>query len=394
MRKISIVTFSRSEYSSCLPIMRAIQEDSDLELHVVASGSHLLTDFGLTVNEIERDGFDCERVEMALASDSSEDIAKSVGLGTMGFAQNFARFRPDLVLLTGDRLELLAVACVALPMHIPIAHVSGGDITEGAIDNQVRHGISKMSHLHFVSMKSHGKRLIQMGEEAWRVSVTGDPALDLVRHMKVLSREEVSRRLGIELCPPVLIVTYHPATLGSADPADEIKSLLESLDDVDGTAIFTYPNADAGNRVVIECIQDFVRRKKAARLYENLGQAGFYGVLSHADLMVGNSSSGIWEAPSFSLPVVNIGERQKGRLRADNVIDVPTARMDDIKAAIQRGLSPAFRARLYNMTNPYGDGYATQRIMKILKTVKLDLTLLQKRFVDLAFEKQATEGTI
>jgi UDP-hydrolysing UDP-N-acetyl-D-glucosamine 2-epimerase len=382
MRSIGVATFARSDYSSCLPIMRAIQADPGLELHTFVAGMHLSPEFGQTLKHIEADGFVIhERIEMLLSSDTPEGIAQSIGLGAIGFAHRFTRFRPDILLLVGDRFELLSAVCAALPFTIPIAHVSGGDITEGAIDNQVRHAISKMSHLHFVAMQIHADRLIQMGEEPWRVLVTGDPALDLLRHMRWLSRTELSESLGLELSPPILVITFHPTTLGATPVSEEINNLLAALGRVQGTLVFSYPNADAHSRVIVERLRAFVDSRPGSGLYQNLGQLQYYSLLSYADLMLGNSSSGIWEAPSFYLPVVNIGDRQRGRLRAGNVIDVP-AEAESIYAAIQRGLDPAFRAALNYQPNPYGDGQAAARIVKALRNVELDACLLRKKFID------------
>jgi UDP-hydrolysing UDP-N-acetyl-D-glucosamine 2-epimerase len=382
MRSVGVATFARSDYSSCLPIMRTIQADLDLELYTFVGGMHLSPEFGQTVKQVETDGFVIhDRIEMLLSSDTPEGTAHSIGLGVIGFAHSFARFRPDILLLVGDRFELLSAACAALPFNIPIAHGSGGDITEGAIDNQVRHAISKMSHLHFVATQVHADRLIQMGEEPWRVFVTGDPALDLLHHMKWLSRSELSERLGLQLSPPILVITFHPTTLGTISVSEEINNLLAALGRVQGTLIFTYPNADARSRVIVEQLHTFVDSHPGSGLYQNLGQLQYYSLLSHADLMVGNSSSGIWETPSFHLPVVNIGDRQRGRLRAGNVIDVPPE-VESIYAAIQRGLAPAFRATLNNCPNPYGDGQAASRIVDVLRNIELHASLLQKKFID------------
>lgn len=383
MRRIGVATSTRSDYSSYLPVLRAIASDPGLELHLLVSGMHLSPEFGYTVTEIEADGFTIhERIEMLLSADTPAAIAKSIGLGTLGLAQSFANLQPDLLLVVGDRFELLAVAAAALPFGIPIAHVSGGDITEGAFDNQVRHAISKLSHLHFVSMQKHADRLIQMGEESWRVIVTGDPALDLLHQITLLTRAELSAVLELELEPPVLLVTFHPTTLGTASVAEEIDCLLEALSHVQATMIFTYPNADTGNREIIERIQRFAASRPRAQCFTHLSQVGYYSLLAQADLMVGNSSSGIWEAPSFHLPAVNIGDRQRGRLQAGNVLDVGF-NVDDILSAIQRGLTAEFRASLSDIRNPYGDGYAAPRIVNTLKNVKLGPGLLQKKFVDL-----------
>ena len=379
---IGAVTTSRADYSSLAPILRLIHEDPDVRLLLFVGGTHLAPEFGLTVRNIEADGFEItDRIEMLVASDTPQAIAKSFGLGVIGFADSLTRFRPDIVLIVGDRFEMLSVACAALPLGIPIAHVSGGDVTEGAIDNQVRHAITKMSHIHFVNMEAHAKRLVQMGEEPSRVVVSGDPALDLVHQMKFLTKQELSECLGLELTSPILMISFHPTTLGSAEFGQEVESLLGALSRIQATLVMTYPNADSGNRTIIEHMQEFAAKRPNAHLFTNLGQEKYYSLLAQADLMVGNSSSGCYEAPEFRLPVVNVGDRQRGRLRAANVIDV-CADADAIQDAIKRGLDPSFRASLQHLKNPYGDGGASPRIVDTLKRIELGTQLLQKPFVD------------
>ncbi len=388
MKRIGVVTTSRADYGSLLPILRAMQSDPEVELLLFVSGMHLSRAFGFTVREIETDGFPItDRVDMLLASDTVQAVAKSIGIGMMGFADSLAHYRPDVVLIVGDRYELLAVVSVALGLCIPIAHVSGGDVTEGAIDNQVRHAISKMSHLHFVAMQAHADRLMQMGEESWRVFVTGDPALDLLYQTKLLTRKELDESLGINLDPPVLLVTLHPTTLGSVPVAQEIDGLLTALSRITAAIIFTYPNADAQSEIIVKRIQDFTAGRSDARLFFNLGQRKYYSLMAQVDLMVGNSSSGIWEAPSFRLPVVNVGQRQQGRFRAGNVIDVD-GDADTIYRAIQRALEPSFRASFRALQNPYGDGQAASRVVEVLRRLTGDSRLLQKRFVDLPVTRQ------
>lgn len=380
MRRIGVVTTSRADYSSVLPVARLISDDRDLELLLFVSGMHLAPEFGLSVREIEAEGLPItDRVEMLVASDTPQAVAKSIGLGVIGFAESLTRARPDVLLVVGDRFELLSVVCAALPLAIPVAHVSGGDLTEGLIDNQVRFAITKMSHLHFVAMQSHADRLRQMGEEVWRVHVTGDPALDLIDQMKFLSRAELSESLGLELKPPIIVVTFHPTTLGAVSVTEEVTALLTALDRAPGTLIFTYPNADTEGRTIIERIRSFVQRRSSAALFINLGQVRYYSLLAQADAMVGNSSSGAWEAPSFRLPVVNVGERQRGRRFVENVVDAPVD-ADAIHAAIRRALDPAFRASLRDVRNPYGDGHAAPRILEVLRSVESGPRLLQKRF--------------
>ena len=390
MKRIAVVTFARSDYAACLSIARLIAADPDLDLYLVVSGMHLSPEFGYTVREIEADRLEIsERVEMLLSSDSAEGLAKSLGLGTLGLAQCFARSRPDVLLLCGDRLELLCVASAVLPFGIPMAHVSGGEVTEGAIDNQVRYAVTKMSHLHFVAMAPYAERLIRSGEERWRVHVTGDPALDVLHETPIMSREELSRCLGVELAPPVIVMTLHPTTLSLTSQTEELPVVLSALSRIDATLIITYPNADPHGRAIVEGIGTFVRTRPRARVFPSLGQKTYYSLLSYADAMVGNSSSGIWEAPSFRLPSVNVGERQKGRIRPRNVIDVGVE-ADAIGQALRRALAPSFRASLIGLENPYGDGKSAARIVEILKEVELGPRLLQKRVVDDGGETAST----
>ncbi|MFC1834166.1 UDP-N-acetylglucosamine 2-epimerase [Thermodesulfobacteriota bacterium] len=383
MRCIGIATFSRAEYSSCRAILRAIADDPELTFHLIVGGSHLSRELGYSISEIEADGFPiADRIEMPLHSDTPECVATSIGLGTIALARCFARCAPDVLLVVGDRTELLALASAAVPFRIPIAHVSGGDITEGSIDNQVRHAMTKMSALHFTTTTESSYRILQMGEEPWRVSVTGNPALDLIREMQFLPRRKLEERLGIRLNSPLVLVTLHPATLGAVSVADEAEALRKALEDVAGTLIISSSNADEGGRLVMDRLHRLAKTHPRAKVFPNLGQHVYYSLLAIADLMVGNSSSGIWEAPSFRLPVVNVGERQKGRLRAANVIDAkPEA--EDIRRGLNVALGADFRRSLANLTNPYGDGFAAQRIVSRLKTVELTPSLLKKPFVDL-----------
>lgn len=381
MKRIAPITFTRAEYSSFVPILRALSEDQEFETQLIVSGTHFSPLFGTTVDEIQKDGFPiAARVPMDVDSDSPTSVAKAVGNAMNGLAESFSRLKPDLILLIGDRLELLAAATTALAFRIPVAHVSGGDVTEGAIDNQVRYAITQLSHLHFVGLEEHAQRLLRMGEEPWRVHQVGEPALDLLADMPILSREELSQSLGIKLEPPVLAVTYHPTTLGTTSASEEIKSLIQALDQVPGTLIITMPNADVEWKVIMERLQKFSAKRPTAQIYPSLGALRYYSLLSHADLVVGNSSSGIWESPSFKIPVVNIGDRQKGRFKAANVIDVP-CNSKAILEGIKRALTKEFRNTLANLQNPYGDGKAALRIIDVLKKTRLDKSLGAKKLV-------------
>ena len=382
MRNVGVVTVSRSDYGIYLQILRKIQKDPEFNLYLIVAGMHLSPEFGLTVNAIETDGFKVgDRVEMLLSSDTPEAIAKSMGLGTIGFAQAYARFRPDILLVLGDRFEMHAAVVAALPFKIPVAHIHGGEITEGAIDNSLRHSITKLSHLHFVSTEEYARRVRQMGEESWRVIVSGSPGLDNICRIKLLTREELAERIGVALNKSPLLVTYHPASLEYEQTEWQIKGLLEALRAFDLPIVFTATNADTNGRIITRIIEEFIRCNPSAKLSASLGTQAYFSLMSVAAAMVGNSSSGIIEAPSFELPVVNIGTRQRGRIRAKNVIDVGYEHRE-IANAIRRAISPEFRAGLNGLVNPYGSGGAASVIVTHLKKVTLDNRLVVKSFLD------------
>lgn len=384
-RTIGVVTVGRSDYGIYLPILRLILSDQNLKLHLIVAGMHLSPEFGLTVQAIEADGFEIgDKVEMLLSSDTPEAIGKSMGLGVIGFAQAYARFRPDILLVLGDRFEMHAAALAALPFKIPVAHIHGGEITQGAIDDALRHSITKLSHLHFVSTEIHRRRIIQMGEEPWRVVVSGAPALDNLHFLRLASREELNIRFGLGLDRPPLLVTFHPVTLEYEQTEWQVSELLKALQSIDLPLVFTMPNADTNGRVITQMLESFVKGRTSAWLVPNLGQAGYFSMMACAAAMVGNSSSGIVEAPSFGLPVVNIGARQLGRVRAKNVIDVGYEH-DEIIAGIRKAITPEFRAGLQGIGNPYGDGRASEVIVKHLREADLDNRLVVKQFMDLTF---------
>jgi UDP-hydrolysing UDP-N-acetyl-D-glucosamine 2-epimerase len=320
---------------------------------------------------------------MLLSSDTPEAIGKSVGLGIIGFAQVFASFQPDLLLVLGDRFEMLAAVVAALPFAFPIAHIHGGEVTQGAIDESIRHSITKMSHLHFVATQQYAARVIQMGEEPWRVTVSGAPALDQLATVHYLDLPALEGRLSLALQPAPLLVTYHPVTLEYTETAHQIAALLDALAAIDRPIVFTYPNADTAGRVIIAAIEKFVASQPRARVVPNLGMATYFSLMRHAAAMVGNSSSGIIEAASFGLPVVNVGNRQRGRLHSANVVDVDCSSAE-IVSAIHEVTSSTFRESLVDLVNPYGDGNAAARIVHVLGSVELGEQLIQKPFHDLA----------
>lgn len=383
MRTIGVVTVARSDYGIYLPILHAIQRSPDLHLHLIVSGMHLSPEFGTTLANIKQDGFPIgDQFEMLLSSDHAEGTAKSVGLGIISFAQSYARVRPDILVVLGDRTEMLAAAVASIPFNIPLVHIHGGEVTEGAIDEVIRHSMTKMSHLHFVSTEQYGLRIQQMGEEPWRVHVTGAPGLDNIRSIQLYSPEELTELLELPSGKPPLLVTFHPATRSAQDTIYHISELLSALHSVEYPILFTYPNADTSGRYIIQAIEQFVSEHSNAKVVANLGTRAYFSLLNYAAAMIGNSSSGIIEAPSFKLPVVNIGDRQQGRLQGQNVINVDYER-NSVLAGIRQATSASFKSSLVNMKNPYGDGTAAERIVDVLRNCPLDDKLLKKRFVDL-----------
>lgn len=383
MRKIGVVSVARSDYGIYKPILNKIQKDSELDLYLMVSGMHHSPEFGMTVRDIESDGFTIgDQFEMLLSSDSPEGVAKSVGLGTVGFAQSFSRFRPDILLVLGDRFEMLSAVVASLPFKIPVAHLHGGESTEGLIDEPIRHSITKMSHLHFVSTDVYAKRVIQMGEEPWRVYMSGAPSLDNLNDISLLDQAALHKQTGLDLKNDTLLVTYHPVTLEYEHTAEQVNALLKALEETGQHIIFTYPNADTQGRLIIEMIQRFVARYNKAQIATNLGTQAYFSLMNCASAMIGNSSSGIIEAASFELPVVNIGNRQRGRVHGLNVLDVGYE-YSDILNGIRQVTSAPFRDALKDLKNPYGYGQAAELIVNQLKIIELDDRLLMKRFHDL-----------
>ena len=381
MRRIGVVSVARSDYGIYRPLLRAIHGDAEVELWLYVGGMHLAANFGLTIREIEKDGYPIRaRVEMVGSDDTPSGVGKMVARGLAGFAELFGRERPDVLLVLGDRTEMLAPAVAALPWRIPVAHLHGGEASEGATDELVRHALTKLSHLHFPSLAVYADRIRQMGEDDWRIMVVGALSLDALRDFTPTPLQELCRTHGWSFTEPPLVVTFHPATQELEDTPEQLGELLGALESCGRPLLFTAPAADASGRLVLERIRRFVNSNSRAALVESLGQQGYFSLLARAPAMVGNSSSGIIEAASFHLPVVNVGSRQDGRVRAGNVIDVE-CRRDSIARAMQRALDPAFRRSVTSLPNPYGDGHAAERILERLKTVALDERLLRKRFV-------------
>lgn len=383
MKSLAVATFARSEFSSLLPLLRQLRDSDELESHLIVGGSHLEDGAGYTYSAIQKEGFEADYlVPMPLVDDSAASFARALSQGLQRLADIFATQSFDMIMVVGDRLELLSVLAAAIPFGLAIAHISGGDVTEGALDDQVRHAVSKASHLHFVSMEKHAERLRQMGEEDWRVKVTGDPALDLAVSSKLSPRTVLEEHLGLTLSSPVILVTHHPTTLSDLSATEEVNAVLDGLEAFgEATVVMTRPNLDPGNLAILSRMEDFANKRPTRRvLVPNLGSL-YYSMIAHSDVMVGNSSSGIWEAPSFKKPVVNVGSRQDGRLKAANILDTPPV-SKEISQAIRRALSQDFRSGLSDLRNPYGDGNAAMRIVKEIIAAPGGIKLLKKRFVE------------
>ncbi len=385
-RKIAVVTTSRADYGHLYWPLRELQKHPDVQLELIVLGAHLSPEFGATIREIEKDGFAiAAKIECLLSSDSDVGMAKTIGVATLSLADTLGAMRPDILLLIADRYEMLAPASVALALRIPVAHIEGGEISEGAIDDAVRNALTKMSHIHFTSTETAKRRIIAMDEEAWRVHRAGAPSLDHLRRSTLLGRAELEARLGIALHKPVTVVAYHPVTI-ARDTVQEADALFAALERVSGQILFCYPNADAGSRELIARTRTFATAHHNAHIdalvdahvFVNLDTVTYWSLLRQADLFLGNSSSGIMETPSLALPAVNIGLRQQGRERARNIVDA-AADVAAIVAAVKHARSEEFRATLAGMSNPYGDGRAAEKIAEVLTTVALTQDLLMKR---------------
>ena len=384
-RRVCIITGTRAEYGLLYWLMREVQDDPDLVLQIVATGMHLSPEFGLTYQQIEEDGFEIdEKVEMLTSSDTPVGLAKSMGLGTIGFADALSRLDPDMIVLLGDRFEMLSVAQAALVARIPIAHLHGGEATKGLIDDPIRHALTKLSHYHFVSADPFRKRVIQMGEHPDRVFTVGAPGLDNFQRMDLLDQDKLEQSIGFELGKKSCIVTYHPVTLSEESPAEPFGELLSALDQIENLRIiFTKSNSDTEGRVINQMIDEYVQSNPdRSCAFTSLGQRRYLSALQHVDAVVGNSSSGIVEAPAVPVPTVNLGDRQGGRIRAESIIDCKED-SEDIRGAIRQALSPSFRDKIQSVTSPYGDGRTSPRIKEKLKEVPLGEDILKKGFYDL-----------
>jgi len=381
-RNICVVTGSRAEYGLLSMVMQALKNETAFTLQIVATGTHLAPQFGLTWREIEADGFTIDaRVDMQLTSDTTAGITRSLGLAVMGFAEAFDLLKPDLLVFLGDRYEILAAAQAALIAKIPVAHIAGGDTTEGAFDESIRHSITKMAHMHFVTNEVSARRVRQLGEDPAQVYTVGSPGIDVIRKVKLLSREELEQQIDFHFLKRNLLVTFHPATLETMPARDQFQELLKALDTlgVDTGIIITLPNADTDSRAIIEMIEDYVSTRSQVRSYPSLGQVRYLSAVAQVDAVVGNSSSGLYEVPSFRKPTVNIGDRQKGRIQASSVINCRTEAADIIRA-----INEAFKKDCSSTVNPYGKGDSAEKIIDTLKAIPDYSALLQKHFFEIS----------
>jgi GDP/UDP-N,N'-diacetylbacillosamine 2-epimerase (hydrolysing) len=364
-------------------LIQGIKDDPNLTLQLVVTGTHLSSEFGLTYRQIEADGFDIDfKVKTIGKSDSPVDVAGSIADGIRGCSEAFSKLQPDIIVLLGDRFEILAAATAALPARIPIAHIHGGEATEGLIDEAIRHSLTKMSHLHFVAAEEYRNRVVQLGENPSNVLLVGGLGLDSIKNINLLEKEELENSLNIKFSEKNLLITFHPVTLENDTAGEQMVELLAALSKVENsTLIFTLPNADTGGRIIIKLIEQFVRERPNAYSFQSLGQLKYLSCIKYVDGVVGNSSSGLIEVPSFAKGTINIGDRQRGRLKSKSVIDCLPTRID-IGKALEHLYSTEFQEEIRSTLNPYGTAGASEKIVKFLKEVDIS-GLIKKRFFDL-----------
>ena len=382
MKKVLVITGTRAEYGLLRWVIDGIANSRLLELQLCATGMHLSPEFGLTYREIEKDGYQIDsKVEMLLSADTPSGITKSMGLSLIGFADEFKRLKPDLILILGDRYEIMSAAMAATIARISIAHLHGGEATEGLIDEAIRHSVTKMSHIHFVAAKEYEQRVIQLGENPNRVFCVGGMGVDNIVKLELLPKDELEDSLDFKLGAKSMLVTFHPVTLENKTSSDQMNELLKSLSEFnDYSIVFTMPNADTDGRAIFKKIEKFCFESDNCRAFTSLGQLRYLSCLEHADLVVGNSSSGLLEAPSFKIPTVNIGDRQKGRLKAESVIDCKPTYIQ-ISTAIQKATSLNFKKSCEMVENPYGGGGASELIVQKLEEIDFSNLLKKKFFV-------------
>ena len=378
MRKIAVVTGSRAEYGILYPVLKAIEGHPGLRLSLVVTGMHLSHEFGYTVQDIEEDGFKIDaKVNMLPSEDTLESMAESIGVGITGLAQTWGKLRPDIILLLGDRVEPLAAAIAGAYMNIPIAHIHGGDSPRGGLDEYARHAITKLAHIHFPATEKSAERIIKMGEDGWRVHTVGSPALDTILNETLLPADTLAEKLGISLTQPLILLVQHPVTTQVDEAPKQMRETLEAIVTLGYSTVLIYPNSDAGGRSIIEVIKQY-EKYPFIKTFPNLPNKEYLSLMKMAGVMVGNSSSGIIEAPSLGLPVVNIGIRQEGRERGNNVIDVGHNKQEIIKGIEKALTDNEFLAEVKKCESPYGKGKAAPRIVEILSQVEITPQLLQK----------------
>jgi len=377
-----VITGTRAEYGILKPVLNAIKRHPQLDLSLLVTGMHLSIEFGNTVKEIEKDGFNIDfKVDMLLSSDTKEAMAKSLGIGILGVVQAIEIAKPDMTLVCGDRNEPFAAAIASAYLTIPVAHLMGGDTAIGSnIDDSIRHAITKFAHIHFTATKGHAERIIKMGEDPWRVHVVGSPAIDSILYGEKIPSKDLARKFNLDLKSPIILIAQHPTTINAKNAPNEIRETLEAIVELKHQTVLIYPNADAGGRKMIEVIKEY-KKYQFIKMFKSIPHKEYLSLMKIASVMVGNSSSGIIEAPSFGLPVVNIGIRQRGRQRGDNVINVGYNRKK-IKIVIENAIrDEKFLEKVKKCKNPYGDGKTSERIVKILSEIELTPKLLQKRII-------------
>ena len=378
-KKIAVVTGTRAEYGILLPVLKAIEAHSELKLSLVVTGMHLSHEFGYTAKEIEDNGFRIDaRVDMLLSSDSPESMAKTIGVGIIGMAQTWGQLRPDIILVLGDRVEPLAAAIAGAYMNIPVAHIHGGDSPRAGLDEYARHAITKLAHIHFPATNKSTERIMKMGEDEWRVHMVGSPALDVILNEPLIPAETLSKKLGLDLSQPLILLVQHSVTTQVDEAPEQMRETLEAIVEIGYTTVLIYPNSDAGGRRMIEVIKEF-EKYPFIKTFESLPRKEYLSLVKSASVMVGNSSSGIIDAPSLGLPVVNIGIRQEGRERGKNVIDVGHNRQEIVEGVEKALTDKEFLAEVKKCESPYGDGKASQRIAEILSKVEITPQLLEKK---------------
>jgi len=383
MKKVCVVTGTRAEYGLLYWLMKEIESDPQLELQVITTGMHLSPEFGLTYKDIEKDFVINKKIEMLLSSDTHIGISKSMGLAQISFAESFEDLKPDIIVLLGDRYEIFSAASTALIANIPIAHLHGGETTEGAFDESIRHSITKMSHLHFTAAEEYKNRVIQLGEDPSRVFNVGGMGIENIKRLKLLSREEFEESIDFKLNKKNILVTFHPVTLENSTAKEQFQELLEAIDELkDTNIIFTKANSDTDGRIINQMCDEYVLKNSHKSIcFTSLGQLRYLSALQYVDVVVGNSSSGLLEAPSFNIGTINIGDRQKGRIQAKSIINCDSLRLSIVEA-FKKLYSKEFKNILINTNNPYGDGCASKKIIKEIKKIDLN-NILKKSFYDI-----------